>query len=225
MRVLARLMETVLILLDVLAGRLFEGLIAFFQELFVNTRDKFISTTTWIWTWDQITLIFWVRCKEVETFWSCRETIKEAVQEQLENSLHIVLGIGWIALFYLLRSALAPLFSSNFRFFMAFYAILLIYWFASAMRLSEFCFFYFLGQVWTSLFFISITYFVNIYLGFMVAYLSRFLHLTMGGLTVACVSVFIQFLVKKFRRASRRARILFWNIRVRASLSITKWHD
>ena len=117
-------MEIILVLLDVLAGRLFEGLIAFFQELFANTRDKFISTTTWVWTWDQITLIFWVRCKEVETFWSCREAIQEAVQEQLENSLHIVLSIGWITLFYLFRSALAPLFSSNFRFFMAFYAIL-----------------------------------------------------------------------------------------------------
>ena len=68
MKVLARLMEIVLVLLDVLAGRLFEGLIAFFQELFVNTRDKFISTTTWVWTWDQITLIFDVRCREVATF-------------------------------------------------------------------------------------------------------------------------------------------------------------
>lgn len=46
MRVLARLTEIILVLLDVLAGRLFEGLIAFFQELFANTRDKFISTTT-----------------------------------------------------------------------------------------------------------------------------------------------------------------------------------
>ena len=218
-------METVLVLLDVLAGRIFEGLVAFFEELFVNTRDKFISTTTWVWTWDQITLIFWVRCEEIISFWSCRETIKEAVQEQLENSLHILLNIGWITLFYLLRSALAPFFSSNFSFFMAFYAILLVYWFASAMRLSEFCFFYFLGQVWTSLFFITIAYFVNIYLGFIVAYLSRFLHLTMGGLTVACVSVFIQFLWKKQRRVRRRGRILLWNIRVRASPTITKWHD
>ena len=222
---LSRLMETVFILLDVLAGRLFEGLIAFFQELFVNTRDKFISSTTWVWTWDQITLIFWVRCREVETFWSCRETIKEAVQEQLENSLHVVLSIGWITLFYLLRSALAFFFSSNFHFFMFFYTILLIFWFASAMRLPEFCFCYFLGQVWTSLLFITIAYFVNIYLGFMVAYLSRFLHLTMGGLTVGCISVFVQFLVKKWRRLRRRSRILLWNIRVRASPTITKWHD
>lgn len=117
---LARLMEIILVLLDVLAGRLFEGLITFFQELFANTRDKFISTTTWVWTWDQITLIFWVRCKEVETFWSNRETIKEAVQEQLENSLHIVLGIGWITLFYLLRLALAPPFFQQFSFFYGF---------------------------------------------------------------------------------------------------------